>query len=313
MVTNDSAIRGMGTGARAPKPVGPRDSPGYKVFTVLNAVALVLICLVTLYPFITVLAQSFSSSGAIKAGLVNFWPVGFNVDTYVAVGQNEMFWLNYRNTVVYTVVGTTIAMLLTTTFAFVIAKEHLRGRNFLIGIAVFTMFFNGGIIPNYVLISSLGLKNSMWAVVLPGAISVFNLLVMKSFFENIPRELEEAAQIDGLGWFGIYTRIVLPLSKPVIATMTLFYAVAYWNDWFGAFLYLDQRELFPVTLFLRNLIAGASTTATEGAAATGTASEAIAANIQSVTMILTLLPILLVYPFVQRYFVSGVMLGSVKG
>lgn len=313
MVTNDTVIPGMGTGFRAPKPVGPRDSTAYKVFTVVNTVALVLICLVTLYPFITVVAQSFSSSGAIKAGLVNIWPVGFNVDTYIAVGQNEMFWTNYRNTVLYTVVGTTIAMLLTTTFAFVIAKEHLRGRNFLIGIAVFTMFFNGGIIPNYVLISSLGMKNTMWAVVLPGAISVFNLLVMKSFFENIPRELEEAAQIDGLGWFGIYTRIVLPLSKPVIATMTLFYAVAYWNDWFGAFLYLDQRELFPVTLFLRNLIAGASTAATEGAAATGTSSEAIAANIQSVTMILTLLPILLVYPFVQRYFVSGVMLGSVKG
>ena len=313
MVTNDSSLPGMGTRARAPRSAGPRDSTGYRVFTIINSVALVLICLVTLYPFITVLAQSFSSAGAIKAGLVNFWPVGFNIDTYVAVGQNEMFWLNYRNTVVYTLVGTTIAMLLTTTFAFVIAKEHLRGRNFLIGIAVFTMFFNGGIIPNYVLISSLGMKNTMWAVVLPGAISVFNLLVMKSFFENIPRELEEAAQIDGLGWFGIYTRIVLPLSKPVIATMTLFYAVAYWNDWFGAFLYLDQRELFPVTLFLRNLIAGASTTATEGAAATGTASEAIAANIQSVTMILTLLPILLVYPFVQRYFVSGVMLGSVKG
>src|SRR5690606_14818069 len=152
----------------------------------------------------------------------------------------------------------------TTMFAFVVARRHLRGRNFLIGIAVFTMFFNGGIIPNYVLISALGMKNTMWAVVLPGALSVFNLLVMKSFFENMPSELEEAAQIDGLGWFGIFTRITLPLSKAVLATMTLFYAVAYWNDWFGAFLYLDKRELFPVTLFMRNLIAGASTAVTEG-------------------------------------------------
>lgn len=298
---------------RASKPVGLRDSRSYRVFTVANMTFLVLVCAVTLYPFVTVVAQSFSSSGAIKAGLVNFWPVGFNVDTYLAVAQNEMFWVNYRNTVVYTVVGTAIAMTLTTMYAFVIAKDHLRGRNVLIGIAVFTMFFNGGIIPNYVLISTLGMKNTMWAVVLPGAISVFNLLVMKSFFENLPRELEEAAQIDGLGWFGIFTRIVLPLSKPVLATMTLFYSVAYWNDWFGAFLYLDKRELFPVTLFLRNLIAGASTAATEGAAATGATTEAISANIQSVTMILTLLPILLVYPFVQRYFVTGVMLGSVKG
>ena len=298
---------------RAARPVGPRDTLGYKVFTVANTVFLVLICAVTLYPFVTVVAQSFSSPGAIRAGLVNFWPVGFNIDTYVAVAKNKMFWVNYRNTVVYTVVGTAIAMTLTTMYAFVISKQHLKGRNVLIGIAVFTMFFNGGIIPNYVLISTLGMKNTMWAVVLPGAISVFNLLVMKSFFENLPRELEEAAQIDGLGWFGIFTRIVLPLSKPVLATMTLFYSVGYWNDWFGAFLYLDKRELFPVTLFLRNLIAGASTATTEGAAATGITSEALSMNIQSVTMILTLLPIMLVYPFVQRYFVTGIMLGSVKG
>ncbi len=298
---------------RAPKSVGPRDSNAYKAFTVFNTVLLIVICLITLYPFITVIAQSFSSPGAVKAGLVNFWPVGFNVDTYEAVAKNEMFWRNYRNTVVYTVVGTTIAMVLTTTYAFVISKHHLRGRGILIGLAVFTMFFNGGIIPNYVLISNLGLKNTMWSVVLPGAISVFNLLVMKSFFENLPKELEEAAQIDGLGWFGIFFRIVLPLSKAVLATMILFYAVQYWNDWFTAFLYIDQRELFPVTLFLRNLIAGASTTASEGAAATGMSTEALSANIEAVTMILTILPILMVYPFVQRYFVSGVMLGSIKG
>src|SRR5690606_2829963 len=227
--------------------------------------------------------------------------------------QNQMFWTNYRNTVVYTVVGTTIAMTLTTMFAFVVARRHLRGRNFLIGIAVFTMFFNGGIIPNYVLISALGMKNTMWAVVLPGALSVFNLLVMKSFFENMPRELEEAAQIDGLGWFGIFGRIVLPLSKAVIATVVLFYSVAMWNDWFNAFLYLTDQDLFPVTLYLRNLIAGASSQVTEAAAATGGNSDAIAANIQAVTMILTMIPILCVYPFVQKYFVSGIMLGSVKG
>lgn len=174
------------------------------------------------------------------------------------------------------------------------------------------MFFNGGVIPNYVLISTLGLKNTMGSGA-PGALSVFNLLVMKSFFENMPRELEEAAQIDGLGWFGIFIRIVLPLSKAVIATMILFYSVAIWNDWFTAFLYLDQQNLFPVTLFIRNLIAGASSAATEGAAATGGNSDDIAENIQAVTMILAMIPILCVYPFVQRHFVSGVMLGSVKG
>ncbi|MEE1618698.1 carbohydrate ABC transporter permease [Brachybacterium sp. J153] len=290
-----------------------KDSTSYKVFTVVNTVALLLLCAMMLYPFIMLLAQSFSSAGAINAGKVNLFPVDFNLDTYRAVANNGSFWRSYGNTVVYTVIGTTIAMVLTTTYAFVLSKKHLRGRGLLIGIAVFTMFFNGGIVPNYVLISSLGMKNTMWAVILPPALSVFNLLVMKAFFENLPTELEEAAHIDGLSWFGIFFRITLPLSKAVIATMVLFYSVQYWNDWFGAFLYLDRTDLFPVTLFLRNLIAGASTAASEGAAASGAAVNDINANIQSVTMILILIPILCVYPFVQRYFVSGIMLGSVKG
>jgi putative aldouronate transport system permease protein len=297
----------------AVKPRTTQRTRGERVFGAFNAAFLVLLCLGMLYPFITVLAQSFSSSGAIKAGQVNFLPVDFNVDTYAIVMSDDIFWRNYGNTVLYTVVGTTIAMVLTTTYAFVLSKPHLKGRKVLIGIAVFTMFFNGGLVPNYVLISALGMKNTMWALVLPGAISVFNLLVMKAFFENLPKELEEAAQIDGLGWYGIFGRIVLPLSKAVIATMVLFYSVAFWNDWFAAFLYLDKSELFPITLYLRNLIAGASTTASEGAAAAGSTTAQVSANIQAVTMILTVIPILTIYPFVQRYFVSGIMLGSVKG
>ncbi|QGQ20870.1 ABC transporter permease subunit [Cellulomonas sp. JZ18] len=295
------------------RPVGARDSRGYRVFTWLNVSALVLVMGVMLYPFLTVVAQSFSSEAAIRSGDVSFWPVGFNLNTYRAVAENPLFWANYRNTVVYTVVGTVVAMALTTTYAYVLSKRHLRGRGLLIGFAVFTMFFNGGIIPNYVLISSLGMKNTLWAVVLPGAMSIFNLLVMKSFFENLPGELEEAAKIDGLGWFGILGRIVLPLSKAVIATMVLFYSVQYWNDWFTAFLYIDEQQRQPVTMFLRNLIAGASSAASEGAAAQSAATQSISVNIQAVTMVLTVLPILCVYPFVQRYFVSGVMLGSVKG
>lgn len=308
----------MAPDAPRPAPVKARssrikDSTSYKVFTVVNMTLLVLMCAVMLYPFLMLLAQSFSSAGAINAGKVNLFPVDFNLDTYRAVANNGSFWRSYGNTVVYTVLGTTIAMVLTTTYAFVLSKKHLKGRGLLIGIAVFTMFFNGGIVPNYVLISSLGMKNTMWAVILPPALSVFNLLVMKAFFENLPTELEEAAHIDGLTWFGIFFRVTLPLSKAVIATMVLFYSVQYWNDWFAAFLYLDKTDLFPVTLFLRNLIAGASTAASEGAAASGGSVDDINVNIQSVTMILILIPILCVYPFVQRYFVSGIMLGSVKG
>jgi putative aldouronate transport system permease protein len=288
-----------------------KDTRGYRVFRVFNVAAMFVVIAVTLYPFLMIVARSFSSDVAIRSGQVNILPVGFNLTTYQLVMSDSMFWTNYKNTVVYTVVATFIAIVMTTCYAYVISKHHLRGRPLLIGIAVFTMFFNGGLIPNYVLISSLGLKNTLWAIVLPNAISVFNLLVMKSFFENLPRDLEEAAQIDGLSTYRILWKIVIPLSKAVLATMVLFYAVSFWNSWFAAFLYMDKSELFPVTVYLRNLIAGSTSAQSTGAAASDVAQ--VSANIQSVTMVLTVLPILCVYPFVQRYFVSGVMLGSVKG
>lgn len=288
-----------------------KDSRGYRVFQIVNGAVLLGVVFVTLYPFLNIIAQSFSAETFIRAGEVNLVPLGFNTTTYQLVMGDPMFWRNYGNTVLYTVVATAIAMVLTTTYAYVISKRGIRGRGLLIGIAVFTMFFNGGLIPNYVLISSLGLTNSIWAIVLPNAISVFNLLVMKAFFENLPSELEEAAQIDGLSTYGILLRIVLPLSKAVIATMVLFYAVTFWNSWFQAFLYLNEQELFPVTIYLRNLIAGASTASSLGSGGGDLAQ--VASNVKAVTMVLTVLPILCVYPFIQRYFVSGVMLGSVKG
>ncbi|GAA2136534.1 carbohydrate ABC transporter permease [Glycomyces algeriensis] len=288
-----------------------RESPGYRVFRVANAIVLLLVCAVTLYPFVNLVAKAFSSEGYIAAGEVNLLPRGFNLDTFRVVLGDDLFWTNYANTFLYTVVGTVIAMALTATYAYALSKPHLKGRKFFVGIAVFTMFFGGGLIPNYILIANtLGWRNSMWAVVVPGALSVFNLLVMKAFFENFPAELEEAAAIDGLTTYGVFLRIVLPLSKAVLATMTLFYAVGLWNSWFSAFLYMDDKSLFPVTVYLRNLIAAA--TGTQEIADAGQAAQ-VASNIQAVTMLLTVLPIICLYPFIQRYFVSGVMLGSVKG
>ncbi|WP_208799298.1 carbohydrate ABC transporter permease [Microbispora triticiradicis] len=285
-------------------------TPGRRVFRVVNAVVLTGVVLVTLYPFVNIVARSLSDEFAIRAGKVNLLPVGFTFHTYGFVASDPTFWTNYRNTVVYTVVATAIAMIMTTCYAYVLSKRHLKGRTFLIGVAVFTMFFSGGLIPNYVLISGLGMKDTIWAIVLPNAISVFNLLVMKTFFEGIPAELEEAAAIDGMSTYGILLRIVLPLSKAVIATMVLFYAVSFWNSWFPAFLYMTQSDLFPVTVYLRNLTAGATTGTSVGADATD---MTVATNIKAVTMVLTVLPILTIYPFVQRYFVKGVMLGAVKG
>ncbi|TFH72191.1 carbohydrate ABC transporter permease [Cellulomonas sp. HD19AZ1] len=286
-----------------------KETRAYTAFRVVNATLLVLIAAITLYPFANLAAQAFSSESYINSGQVTIWPRGFNLTTFDLVMSDSMFWRNYQNTVYYTVVATLVAMVLTTTYAYAISKYRLKGRTVFIGIAVFTMFFNGGLIPNYVLVNELGLRNTVWAIALPNAISVFNLLVMKSFFENFSTELEEAAEIDGLSTYGKLWRIVLPLSKAVIATMVLFYAVAFWNSWFAAFLYMDHRELYPVTVYLRNLIAGA--TSVDGAAGSSEATQ-IAANVKAVTMLLTVLPIVCLYPFIQRYFVSGVMLGSVK-
>lgn len=302
----------VGPGRRRPR--GQRVSRGYRVFQVVNALILTGVVVVTLYPFVNIVARSLSDNAYIMAGEVNLVPRGFNLEAYRVVMSDPLFWTNYRNTVVYTVVSTAIALVLTTSYAYLLSKKHIKGRNVLVGIAVFTMFFNGGMIPNYVLITNLGLKNTIWAIALPNAISVFNLLVMKAFFESQPVELEEAGAVDGLNTYGILLRIVLPLSKAIIATMVLFYAVSFWNSWFSAFLYMDKLELFPVTVYLRNLIAGA-TDATSTAGGLGSSSDIVqsAATIQAVTIVLTVLPILTIYPFVQRYFVSGIMLGAVKG
>jgi putative aldouronate transport system permease protein len=294
-----------------PKRIRIRPSRGYRTFQVVNALILTGVVALTLYPFVNILAQSFSSETAIRTGQVNLLPRGFNLTTYKTVMSDSTFWENYRNTVEYTVVATAISMVLTTCYAYVLSKRHVKGRTVLVGVALFTMFFNGGLIPNYVLVSQLGLRNSLWAIVLPNAINVFNLLVMKAFFESLPGELEEAAAVDGLNTYGILWRIVLPLSKAVIATMILFYAVSFWNSWFSAFLYMDRSDLFPVTVYLRNIIAGATGGSNEGTAS-DTALQ-VGANIQAVTVVLTVLPILTVYPFIQRYFVRGVMLGAVKG
>nr|WP_027479384.1 carbohydrate ABC transporter permease [Gryllotalpicola ginsengisoli] len=281
------------------------------MFGVFNVIVLLLAVAVTLYPVINVAAQSFSSEKYIDFGQVFVWPRGFNIDTYKVVAGDPAFWIDYKNTVVYTVVATAISMFLSTIYAYALSRKELKGRTFFVWVALITMFYSGGLIPQYVLVSGLGLTDTIWAIVLPNAISVFNLLVMKSFFENMPRELEEAAALDGLDTYGTLWRVVLPLSKAVIATMILFYAVANWNSWFQAFLYLDKSSMFPVTIYLRNLITGASSAQTSGANAASDLT-AISANIKAVAMVLTMLPILVVYPFVQRYFVSGVMLGSVK-
>jgi putative aldouronate transport system permease protein len=287
-------------------------SKSYRLFQIINVTILLVIIAATLYPFLYVVATSFSSEAFVRSGKVSIFPLGFTTVTYKEVIAEKHFWMGYKNTIIYTILATAFSLFMTTIFAYALSKKRLLGRGFFLGFAVFTMFFGGGLIPNYLLIRTLGMRNTIWSVIVPGAISTYNLLVMKSFFESMPKELEEAASVDGLGTYGLLVKIILPLSMPILATMTLFYAVGNWNAWFGAFLYMDKREMFPVTLYLRNIIAGAQQTATASTLDNEKISQ-IAATIKSATIVLTVLPILCVYPFIQKYFVTGVMIGSVKG
>ncbi len=287
-----------------------RESQGYRVFQGFNRVLMVLICIATLYPFLYLVAQSFSSESAIIQGKVNIIPVGFNVTTYLSVlGQGD-FLRSYKNTVIYSLCGTVCSLFFTSILAYPLSKPNLRLNKLVTPFILFTMYFGGGLIPNYVLMVNLGLKNTIPGFVLPGMIGTYYVLLMRSFFAGTPQELEEAGEIDGLNKFGIFFRIVLPLSKPIIATMVLFYAVGYWNNWFTSYLYLDERPMWPVAYYLRTIITGASTSADPGEV---TAEKMqIGANIKSCSMLLMALPIICVYPFVQKYYVQGMMLGGIK-
>ena len=282
---------------------------GYRVFRVINVFIMLLIVVVTLFPVVNILAKSFSDMKNLVQNTVTIYPKGFNVNTYKTIIADSTFWGDYKNTVVYTVLGTAINLFMTTIFAYALSVPRLKGKKFLTMFVVFTMFFNGGMIPNYMVVNGLGMLDTIWAIVVPGAINTFNLIVMRTSFEGIPKELEEAASIDGMNTYGILTHIVLPLSKPIIATMVLFYAVAMWNSWFSAFLYLNNQKLVPVTIYLRNLLAGAMSATGADADSLGT----VAVNVQYVTIVLTSLPIVCVYPFLQKYFVQGLTVGSVKG
>jgi putative aldouronate transport system permease protein len=278
-------------------------------FTVVNTAFMVVVMFLTLAPYLNIVAKSFSDKKHLALNNVTFYPKGFNLTTYSVITSDNLFWTSYRNTVFYTVVGTLICLAMTTMLAYPLSVARLKGKNILTTFVVFTMFFNGGMIPNYLLVRNLHMLNTVWAILIPGAISTFNVIIMRTFFESIPRELEEAAMVDGMSTFGILLKIVLPLSKPILATMALFYAVGAWNSWFGAFLYLTNSKLYPVTIFLRNIIVGASSTG-------GTDADSLAnvsANIKTVTIVLTSVPILCIYPFLQRYFIKGMMIGSVKG
>ena len=289
-------------------PMKIKESGGYRVFKVFNAIILTLISVAMLYPFLYLVAQSFSSTQAIVAGEVGLIPKDFNISTYKYVITDGKFIPYYGNTVVYSIIGTVSALLFSALLAYPLSKAELYGGKAINKFIIFTMYFSGGMIPNYILMVSLGLRDTVASFILPGMISTYYVILMRSFFLTLPRELEEAGEIDGLDLWGVFWRIAIPLSKPIIATMALFYVVQYWNDWFDAFLYLDTTTKWPVAYYLRQLISSASGTSADA----GDAMQ-IASNIKSCAMVLTSAPIICIYPFIQKYFVQGMMLGGVKG
>ena len=279
-------------------------------FKTVVYVIMVLVLLVCLIPFLYIISLSLSDPIAVVNGEVFVVPVGFSVEAYRQIFTYPNFFNAYLNTIIYTVFGTAISLFVMTLFAYPLSKPHLRGQSIIMKLVVFSMFFSGGLIPNYLLVSRLGLINTRFAMLLPFCINTFNLILLINFFKSIPNDIEEAAIIDGLGYGGILTKIILPLSGAGLATVGLYTAVFFWNDWFNSLIYLKSSQ-FPVMLYLRNIVNG--TTQLNNGGGSSAEAASLSMSIKAAVIIVSTLPIILVYPLVQRYFVKGVMVGSVKG
>lgn len=283
-------------------------------FDTLNVAFMLFMIAVTLYPFVYVLMSSLSHSTQLLShtGLL-LKPIGFTTEAYHLVFKNPNILTGFRNTLFIVVVGTAVNLTLTSLGAYVLSRKGVPWtRPIMLGI-VFTMFFSGGLIPTYLLVNNwLGLGNTLAALIIPGAVSTWNLIILRTSFGSIPESLFESARIDGAQDFTILFRIVIPLSMPVIAVMILFYSVGHWNAWFGAMIYLRDRALFPLQLILREILIQNSTQFIGNDASAGDM-EAVGESIKYATIIVATVPILVVYPFLQKYFVKGVMIGSIKG
>ncbi|WP_409347154.1 carbohydrate ABC transporter permease [Paenibacillus sp. MBLB4367] len=289
-----------------------KPSFGSRLFDIANVCILVLCSLVMLFPFVYVLATSLSPMEQVLRGGLILWPEKLSWDAYDTIFSNRHFVRSLWMSIVITVMGTFVNLVLTSLMAYPLAKKRLRGRNTILFLVVVTMLFSGGLIPTYLVVKNMHLLNTIWSVILPGAISAFNLIIMKNFFNSIPEELEEAARIDGCRNFGVLFRIVLPLSMPALATFTLFYAVGHWNGFFSAVMYINKTELWPIQVLLRQMIIEGSVEQFQNASLEASA-QVVPQTIKMAATIVATVPILLIYPFLQKHFAKGVLLGSVKG
>ncbi|GIO96302.1 protein LplC [Paenibacillus lautus] len=285
--------------------------PKWNWFDALNALILSGIVMACLYPFVYMLAVSLSDSASIASGEVWLWPKGFNLDMYQYVFEDGRVLKGYKNTLIYVIIGTAISLIVTALGAYALSKTKMVMGKPILMLIVFTMFFNGGMIPTFLVVKELGFVNTIWGMVLPGAVGTWNLLIMRTFFMGMPQELEESGKIDGLSEIGIFFRIVLPLSKPVLATIGLYYAVGMWNNFMGPLLYLRDADMQPLQVILRNIVLSGQLTGTDGPVVGDIV--VVEDGLKFATIMVSTLPILLVYPFIQKYFVKGALIGSVKG
>ncbi|MFS0723846.1 carbohydrate ABC transporter permease [Paenibacillus sp. 1P07SE] len=286
------------------------------LFMFINSTLLVILSLLFLYPLWFIVIASISDPNAVWNGNVWIMPVNASFDGYQRIFSNESIWTGYRNTILYAVLGTAINLLLTLTAAYPLSRKDFKARNTLMVIYVLSLFFSGGLIPTYLVVKNLGMINTIWAMIIPGAVSIWNVIVTRTFFQStIPHELYEAATMDGCREFGFFTRMVLPLSTPIIAVMSLFYGVMHWNSFFNALIYLNNSELYPLQLFLREILIQAQISQDLVGVDPSMAAESqqVAETIKYGVIIVASLPVLIVYPFVQRFFVKGIMIGSLKG
>ena len=291
------------------------DTAGDRAFMAFNYLVLTLLAIVILYPLIYVLSASFSSGQAVSSGRVWLWPVEPTLAGYEAIFKNRAVLLGFYNSLFYTVVGTIINVVMTVLAAYPLSRPELPGRRVIAFIFFFTLLFSGGLIPTYLVVRDLGMLSTRWALILPTALSIWNMLIARTFFENnIPKELREAAQLDGCDDFNFLWRVVLPLSGPILAVLALFYGVGHWNSYFTALIYLYDKNLWPLQLVLRDILVQDQVDPGMAADIRGVAAKAQLRELLKYSLIVVAtVPLLIIYPFVQRHFVKGVMLGSVKG
>ncbi len=286
---------------------------GEKIFNWINIALLVALAFLSLYPFIYVFSMSLSTAAEANRDGLHLYPRDISFDAYKAVFTNPAIWIGYVNAIFRTVVGTALTVVVTCLCAYPLSKKHLPGRRPILFAMLITMLFQGGLVPMYLLINGIGLIDSLWVYVLPVLTSAFNIILVKNFFEAIPESLEEAACIDGAGPWRTLFQIYVPLSKPILATVALWTAVMHWNMWFDALLYINDENKLVLQMFLRRIVVENSTQLIEQGLVNPDVTQFTAETIKAATVVVTILPMLALYPFVQRYFVKGIMVGGVKG